>query len=124
MVKAKFFCPISNNLIVFNTGERKLRTIFSKTPLSMKKFASFSSNFPGGIIFGKKFNYLRVFIVVEFISRFVLERVIYYAEKIKSKSKYFKSILFLKAILPKTGVQIILRPYLSSRNSEYYSLPE
>ena len=45
-----------------------------------------------GIIFGKIFNYLRVFIVVEFISRFVLERVIYYAEKITSKSKYFKSI--------------------------------
>ena len=101
MVKAKFFCPISNNLIVFNTGERKLRTIFSKTPLSMKKFASFSSNFPGGIIFGKIFNYLRVFIVVEFISRFVLERVIYYAEKIKSKSKYFKSILFLVQYFPK-----------------------
>ena len=94
MVKAKFFCPISNNLIVFNTGERKLRTIFSKTPLSMKKFASFSSNFPGGIIFGKIFNYLRVFIVVEFISRFVLERVIYYAEKITSKSKYLKVFSF------------------------------
>ena len=102
MVKVKFFCPISNNLIVFNTGERKLRTIFSKTPLSMKKFASFSSNFPGGgIIFGKIFNYLRVFIVVEFISRFVLERVIYYAEKITSKSKYFKSILFLVQYFPK-----------------------
>ena len=42
-----FFCPISINLIVFNTGECKLRIIFSKTPLSMKKFASFSSNFPG-----------------------------------------------------------------------------
>ena len=67
---------------MFNTGERKLRTIFSKTPLSMKKFASFSSNFPGeeGKIFGKIFNYLRVFIVVEFFSRFVLERDIYYAE--------------------------------------------
>ena len=34
MVKAKFFGPISNNLmIVFNTGDCKLRTIFSKTPL-------------------------------------------------------------------------------------------
>ena len=103
MVKAKFFCPISNNLIVFNTGERKLRTIFSKTPLSMKKFALLSSNFPGGggIIFGKIFNYLRVFIVVEFISRFVLEHVVYYAEKITSKSKYFKSILFLVPYFPK-----------------------
>ena len=89
MVKAEFFCPISNNLIVFNTGERKLRTIFSKTPLSMKKFALFSSNFPGGIIFGRKFNYLRVFIVVEFISRFVLERVIYYAEKNKKQKQIF-----------------------------------
>ena len=88
---------------MFNTGELKLRTIFSKTPLSMKKFASFSSNFPGeeGKIFGKIFNYLRVFIVVEFISRFVLERVIYYAEKITSKSKYFKSILFLEQYFPK-----------------------
>ena len=72
-------------MIVFNTGDCKLRTIFSKTPLSMKKFASFSSNFPGGIIFGKILNYLRVFIVVEFISRFVLERVIYYAETREDK---------------------------------------
>ena len=102
MVKAKFFWPISNNLIVFNTGEPKLRTIFSKTPLSMKKSASFSSNFPGGIIFGKIFNYLRVFIVVEFISRFGVERVVYYAEKITSKSKYFnKCILFLVQYFPK-----------------------
>ena len=90
MVKAKFFCPISNNLIVFNTGDCKLRTIFSKTPLGMKKFASFSSNFPGGgIIFGKIFNYLRVFIVVEFISRFVLERVVYYAEKNNKQKQIF-----------------------------------
>ena len=75
-------------------------------------------------MFGKIFNYLQVFIVVEFLSRFVLERVIYYAEKITSKSKYLKGFLIFSAILPKTGVQIILRPYLSSRNSEDYSLPE
>ena len=89
MVKAKFFCPLNNYFFVFNTGDCKLRTIFSKTPLSMKKFASFSSNFPGGIIFGKIFNYLRVFIVVEFISRFVLERVVYYAEKNNKQKQIF-----------------------------------
>ena len=52
-------------------------------------------------MFGKIFNYLQVFIVVEFLSRFVLERVIYYAEKITSKSKYFKGILFLVQYFPK-----------------------
>ena len=51
-------------------------------------------------MFGKIFNYLQVFIVVEFLSRFVLERVIYYAEKITSKSQYFKSILSLKQYFP------------------------
>ena len=42
-----FFALYLDYLIVFNTGECKLMTIFSKTPLRMKTFASFSSNFPG-----------------------------------------------------------------------------
>ena len=124
MVKAKFFCPISNNLmIVFNTGECKLRTIFSKTPVSMKIFASFSSNFPRRDNIWQNIQLFASFYRFR-ISRFVLERVIIIMRKNNKQRQLFQKYFIFSAIFPKTGVQIILRPYISSRNSEDYSLPE